>query len=55
MTSNIPTALPLFAEAPIVARGVQKGAIGRAEGTEVLAETMFTRGVKSYFKSWVEF
>ena len=55
LTSNIPTALPLFAEAPILARGVQKGAIGRAEGTEVLAETMFTRGVKSYFKSWVEF
>ena len=55
MTTNIPTALPLFAEAPILARGVQKGAIGRAEGTEVLAETMFSRGVKSYFKSWLEF
>jgi len=46
MTSNVPTNLELFNLAPVGSRGIEMGAAGRAEESEVLSYGKTKRGIK---------
>lgn len=54
LTTSLPKDLPLFEYRGISTRGLEKGAVGKAEGTQTFVYTKGKRGAAKVFNDWYQ-